>query len=74
MRLSAMMYEYENQLAIVNNGLKIFEKHYSDIADSKWIIRYNKKISRIQKTRCFALPNISYEEADNPILDVQMEI
>lgn len=49
MRLSAMMYEYENQLAIVNNGLKTFEEHCSDIADSKWIIRYNKKFAEYRK-------------------------
>ena len=62
MRLSAMSYEYENQLANVNNGLRTFEERFSDIVDSEWISRYNKKLTKYRKHAAMRLPNASYEE------------
>lgn len=62
MRLSAMSNEYEKQKENMNNGLRTFEERFSDIVDSEWLSRYNKKLAKFRKQSGFRLPNASYEE------------
>lgn len=62
MRLSAMSNEYEKQNENLNSGLRTFEERFSDIVDSEWLSRYNKKLARFRKQAGFRLPNASFEE------------
>lgn len=62
MRLSAMSKEYEKQKDNINNGLRTFEDRFSELVDSEWLSRYNKKLEKYRKQANFRLRNAAYEE------------